>query len=149
MIDWKRFAILTFVRAAITAGIATGLCFLFPAAMPWIIGISAGGLGVVSVGSIIAANTTYDYSDVPRGDLEFYQMPGAGLLETAEENVIDFIEDKIDAVGDKISDIRDNIAEKRQRKKEAKQANNIQNNEKLNNDENVENNKTNENDLSL
>ena len=38
MIDWKSFAILTTIRTVIAAGVTTGLCFLFPPAIPYLIG---------------------------------------------------------------------------------------------------------------
>ena len=131
--------------------------------MPWIIGICAGGLGAVSVGHIIYTQSAYDYSDIPRGDLELYDIPEAGLFEKAEEAVIDFIEDKIDAVGDKISDIHDNHVEKRKQKKEAKiiakmlnktnteeiEHTNETTNEEVqqNNNDDIENNQSNESNL--
>lgn len=113
MIDWKRFAILTTIRTVIAAGVTTGLCFLFPPAIPYLIGGNVAALTLISGGQIAHAAHN-DFSDIPSGDLEFYDIPKPSKLQKVETAVIDKVEECLYSFEDKRK-------AKRQAKKQAKE----------------------------
>ena len=114
--DWKRFGILTFFKTIITAGVTTGLCFLFPPAIPIIIGVNVGALSLISYASVSAIKKD-PYKDVPKGDIGyFYEEPKQSVTQKVETKVIDKTQELMGSIKDRVVERR---REKEQRKAEA------------------------------
>lgn len=90
------------IRAIIMGGIATGLCFLFPAfIVP--IAIAAGASYLISAAATItyAKKIDKEIDNIPRGDLEYYKFEKPGtFLENSTINAFNKIADRFDNIKD-------------------------------------------------
>lgn len=90
------------IRAIIIGGIATGLCFLFPAfIVP--IAVTAGASYLISAAATInyAKKIDKEVDNIPRGDLEYYKIEKPGIfLENSTINAFNKIADRFDKIKD-------------------------------------------------